>query len=146
MFCTARFHCYVELTVGNCFSGVAWENSVDEDAQLTQGIQELHALMCASLYVRYELLVLHCQPGYESRHINYQQLKLLLHLWTEEEVMNGESEIFFLTTLHDDLLESQLLPVLQRMGMDRRVPSVILYSVDMATGWAWACHPDEGGH
>ena len=60
--------------------------------------------------------------------------------------MSWESEIFFLTILHDDLLESQLLSVLHCMGMDRRVPTVDVHSVDMATGWAWACHPDEDGH
>ena len=41
--------------------------------------------------------------------------------------------LVFLTMLHDDLLESQLLPVLHRMGMDRRVPIVNYLPFDIAT-------------
>ena len=38
-----------------------------------------------------------------------------------------------ISTSQDDLLESQPLPVLHRMGMDRRGPTVNDLSVDMAT-------------
>ena len=34
---------------------------------------------------------------------------------------------------YDDLLEFQFLPVLHRMGMDRRVPVVNYVAVDIAT-------------
>ena len=90
--------------------------------------------MCSSVRaVRFIGVALPCQPGYDSLHIDYQQLKLPLQSWTEEEVINGESEIFFLTTLHDDMLESQFLLVLHRMGMDRHVPTANYLPVDIAT-------------
>ena len=112
----------------------------EENTELTHGIQELHAFVCASLYALYESFVLHNQPGYDSPHNNYQQLKLPLQSWTEEEVINGEAEIFFLTMLYDDLLESQLLPVLHRMGMDRRVP-IVNYLLDDIETWLHAYLP-----
>ena len=108
-------------------------SSYEENAELTQGIQELHALVCAYLNAQYKLLVMQCHSRYDSPHIDYQQLKSPLQSWTEEEVSNGKSEAFFLTTLHDDLLESHLLPVLHRMGMDRHVPSWNCLPSDVAT-------------
>ena len=45
---------------------------------------------------------------------------------------NGESECFVLTILHDDLLESHLLLVLHRMGMDRHVPTLNCLPCDIA--------------
>ena len=54
--------------------------SYQENTELTHKIQELHALVCASCYAQYELLVLQNQFGLGSPHINYQQLKLPLQL------------------------------------------------------------------
>ena len=69
-------------------------SSYEENADLTQGIQELHALVCAYLYVQYEVLVLRCHSSYDSPHIDYQELELPLQSWIEEEVSNGKSEFF----------------------------------------------------
>ena len=55
-------------------------------------------------------------------------------------MINGESETFFPTALHDDLVESQLLPVLHRMGMDRRVP-IVNYLPDDIETWLHAYLP-----
>ena len=84
--------------------------------------------------------MLHNHPGYDSPHISYQQSKLPLQSWTEEEVINWGSETFVLTMLHDDLLESQLLLVLHRMGMDRRVP-IVNYLPDDIDTWLHAYLP-----
>ena len=62
-------------------------------AELTQGIQELHALVCAYLYNAYQVLVLQYHSRYDSPHIDYSQLAWPLQWWTEEEVSNEASEI-----------------------------------------------------
>jgi len=95
-------------------------------------IQELHALVCASCYAQYELLVLQNQFGPDSLHINYQQLESLFHqLLSEEEMVTGDQETFVFSELYDNVLEFQLLGVPHHMGIDCRVPIVDLYSDDM---------------
>ena len=75
--------------------------SYEENTELTHKIQELHALVCASCYAQYELLVMQNQFGPDSPHINYQQLKLPLQLWSEDELINRDQEpfSFFLSCL-----------------------------------------------
>ena len=108
-------------------------SSYEENAELTQGIQELHALVCGYLYNRYQVFVLQYYSGYDSPHIDHSQLAWPLQWWTEEEVNNEVSENCVVTILHDDLLGSQPLPVPVCVGMDRRGPSANDLSVDMAT-------------
>ena len=67
-----------------------------ENTELTPKIQELHALVCASCYTQYELLVLQNQLGFDSPNINYQQLKSPLQSLSQEEMITGDREIFFL--------------------------------------------------
>ena len=50
-------------------------SSYEGNAELTQGIEELNALVCAYLYAQYEVLVMHFHSRYDSLHIDYQQLK-----------------------------------------------------------------------
>ena len=105
-----------------------------ENTELTHKIQELHALVCASCYAQYELLVLQNQFGPDSPPINHQQLKLPLQSWSEEELINGDQETFsFFSELYDNLLECQLLGVLHHMGMDRWVPIYPFYPHDIQT-------------
>ena len=61
-----------------------------ENTELTPKIQELHALVCASCYTQYELLVLQNQLGPDSLHINYQQLKSPLRSLSQEEMITGD--------------------------------------------------------
>jgi hypothetical protein len=75
-----------------------------ENTELTHKIQELHALVCASCYAQYELMVEQNQIGPDSLHINYQQLKLPLESLSDGELINGDQETFFLSELYDNLL------------------------------------------
>ena len=79
-----------------CVFGVRLQwSSYQENTELTHKIQELHALVCASCYAQYELLVLQNQFGPDSPHINYQQFKSPLQSLSEEELITGDQETFF---------------------------------------------------
>ena len=67
------------------------EEDGDEDGPSSLSCSA-HRCLCAYLYRRYEYLVVHCQPGYMSRHLNFQLLELPLKSWSENQVTFTTSE------------------------------------------------------
>ena len=98
------------------------ENLHGEDSEEAQELQQMYAVLCASLYHRYMRLVLFWQP-LSFGFVSYEVLRYPLSLWSEAEAMSRRgSDSFYVSLLQKDMLEDHLMPILRRMGMSRHIP------------------------
>ena len=73
----------LELDWRSSFSPQCYLVSESDEEDTSTLFGSVHLCFCAHLYRRYEYLVVHCQPGYMSCHLNCQLLGLPLKSWTE---------------------------------------------------------------
>ena len=117
----------LELYWRSSFSPQCYLVSESDEEGFSSLSCSVHRCFCAHLYRRYDYLVDHCQSGYMSRHLNCQLLELPLTSWTEHRVTFMASENCFFDAFYDDLIQSQFLPVLRGMGLDRHVSVFFWY-------------------
>ena len=105
-----------------------------EDLEEAQELQQMHVLVCASIYHRYMRLVLSRQP-LSLGFVGYEVLRYPRSLWSEAEAMSRRvSDSFYLSLLQKDMLEDHLIRILRRMGMSRHIPDpTIVFSRTMVS-------------
>ena len=121
---SAILHIFLDsCSQGAYFSDFSGDESLHgEDFEEAQELQQMHAVVCASLYHRYMRLVLSRQP-LSVGFVSYEVLRYPLSLWSEAQAMSrrGSDSIYF-SLLQKDILEGHRMPILRRMGMSRHTP------------------------